>query len=53
MFKSTLTANRPKEQLILNKDPDIYVSDEIVQYMLTHQIKGIQLLYLNYKKVSN
>lgn len=53
MFKSSLKANRHKEQLTLSTDPDIYVSDEIVQYLLTHQINGIRFLYRNYKKVSN
>ncbi|XP_055322232.1 uncharacterized protein LOC129578122 [Sitodiplosis mosellana] len=50
MFRSTLTTTRPKEKLILNKDTDNYVSDEIVQYLLTHQINGVRFLYRNYKK---
>lgn len=53
MFKSTLTATRPKKQLDLDNDPHTYVSDEIVQYLLNHQINGIRFLYRNHKKVSN
>ncbi|XP_031631749.1 uncharacterized protein LOC116346009 [Contarinia nasturtii] len=50
MFKSLLTATRPKEPLILNHDPKIFVNECIVQYLLTHQVNGVRFLYRNYKK---
>lgn len=43
---------RPQNELTLNNNPKVYVNGQIVQYLLAHQINGIQFLYDNYKKVS-
>lgn len=52
MFKAGLTAIRPNEHLILNKNQYVYVNGAIAQYLLTHQINGVRFLYRNYEKVS-
>lgn len=51
MSRFRFTAIRQSEDLILNDEPKVYINGPIVQYLLTHQINGIHLLYENYKKV--
>lgn len=51
MFKTGLTAVRSSEQLILNKERNVYVNGAIAQYLLNHQINGVRFLYRNYEKV--
>lgn len=51
MFKSGLTAIRPNEHLILNKEKHVYVNGAIAKYLLNHQISGVRFLYRNYEKV--
>lgn len=52
MFKTGLTAIRPNEHLILNKEKQqVYVNGAINQYLLNHQITGVRFLYRNYERV--
>lgn len=52
MSKFRFTAIRQNDDLILSDEPKVYVNGEIVQYLLTHQINGIRILYDNFQKVS-